>query len=118
LALFPTDLSAPQGGPPPIRTSIGVVHDTCTGILSGALGLAALLLPWAYRRDAHWRAVSLRILLIGIFIPLFLCIASILPWHWQGAGQRLVVASGIIWMIANGLVLRSGLRTSRVPETK
>ena len=34
LALFPTDLSAPQGGPPPIRTSIGVVHDTCTGILS------------------------------------------------------------------------------------
>ena len=81
LALFPTDLSPPDGGPPPIRTSIGVVHDTCTGILSSALGLAALLLPWAYKRDTRWRTASPRILLIGIFIPVFLCIAGILPWH-------------------------------------
>jgi len=107
LALFPTDLSPPQGGPPPIRTSIGVVHDTCTNALSVALGLAALLLPCAYKRDARWRNAFSRILLFGIFIPLFLCIASILPWHWRGLGQRLVVASGLIWMVANGLLLRA-----------
>lgn len=116
LALFPTDLSPPNGGPPPIRTSVGVVHDTCTGVLSGALGLAALLLPWAYKRDARWHAAWPGILVIGIFIPVFLCVASILPWHWRGAGQRLVVASGLIWMIWNGLWLRSGRGTPRVPD--
>jgi hypothetical protein len=109
LALFPTDLTDPNGGPPPIRTSIGIVHDVCTSVLSCALGVAALLLPFAYKRDPRWRAISSRILGFGLFIPFFLCVASALSWQWRGAGQRLVVASGLFWMIANGQVLlRSG----------
>ena len=108
LALFATDLSDPKGGPPPIRTSIGVVHDVCTSVLSGALAVAALMLPCAYKRDPRWRAISSRILAFGLFIPFFLCVASILSWQWRGVGQRLVVTSGLIWMTANGqLLLRS-----------
>ena len=105
LASFPTDLSDPRGGPPPIRTSIGVVHDVSTSVLSAALGVAALLLPFAYKRDPRWRAISSRILGFGVFIPFFLCIASVLPWQWCGVGQRLVVMSGLVWMIANSHAL-------------
>ncbi len=105
LALFPTDLSDPRGGPPPIRTSVGVVHDVCTSVLSCALGVAALVLPCAYKRDPRWHAMASRILVFGIFIPLFLCVASVLSWQWRGVGQRLVVGSGLIWMIANGRLL-------------
>jgi hypothetical protein len=114
LALFPTDLSDPRGGPPPIRTAIGVVHDVSTSVLSAALCVAALMLPFAYKRDLRWRAISSRILGFGVFIPFFLCIASVLPWQWCGVGQRLVVISGLVWMIANcHALLHSGQSNSR-----
>jgi hypothetical protein len=108
LALFPTDLMGPHGGPPPVRTATGIMHDSCTVILSSALALAALTLPSAYKHDPCWRAATSKIRLIGIFIPLFLCIASVVPAEWRGAGQRFAVASGLIWIVANGwLLLRS-----------
>jgi hypothetical protein len=108
LAIFPTDLMGPNGSLPPIRTLTGIVHDTSTSVLSSALAIAALTLPWAYKLDPRWRAAALTILTVGMFIPFLLCLASVLPCPWRGAGQRFAVASGLIWITVNArLLLRS-----------
>ncbi len=110
LAMFPTDLMDSNGRPPSVRTNTGIVHDASTAVLSAALGVAALILPCAYGRDPRWSVNASKIFLFGIFIPLFLCIASALPWQWRGVGQRLLVASGLIWMIANSRLLSRSIQ--------
>jgi len=111
LALFPTDLSNPTGGPPLIRTSTGVIHDVSASILSSALGGASLTLPFAYRLDDRWRPAFSRIIPFGVAIPLTLCVAGLVSWQWCGAGQRLVVATGLVWIFTNAaLLLRPGIK--------
>jgi len=115
LALFPTDLCDPKGGPPPIRTVTGNIHDTTTGIMSAALCVAAALLPFAYGRDTRWRPAFSTAAVFAVLIPLAFCIANLVSWQWRGAGQRVAVATGLTWIFANArLLLRA--RQSRGRE--
>lgn len=114
LALFPTDLCDPKGGPPPIRTVTGNIHDSTTAILSVALGAATVLLPFAYGRDSRWRPALSRMVVFAILIPVTLCAANLLSWQWRGAGQRVVVAAGLIWIFVNArLLMRAGRSRAR-----
>jgi len=115
LALFPTDLCDPKGGPPPIRTVTGNIHDLTTAILSAALGAAAVLLPFAYGRDDRWRSGSRQAVVFAVMIPVTLCVANLVSWQWRGAGQRVAVATGLVWILTNArLLLRA--RGSRRQE--
>lgn len=110
LALLPTDMSDPRGGPSPVRTPIGKLHDMTTGIISIMQVAVSWLLPWAYSRDDRWRSISRWFLPFAIFFPVTLCAANLVSWQWRGAGQRVVVATGLAWLFANGYLLWRGGR--------
>ena len=113
LALFPTDLCDPKGGPPPVRTVTGNIHDATTGVMSVALCVAAALLPFAYRRDIHWRHTLSKAAVFAVLIPTVFCIANLVSWQWRGAGQRVAVAIGLLWIFVNTRLLGSARQTDQ-----
>lgn len=106
--IFPTDW------PPPMRSRSGQLHEL-GGLLAFPAGtMAPLLFSLTFRRDVHWRRVSVAALalssdIIVVFISSFAMIATAIsqgiedrPPDFLGLAQRLLMALGFAWMILVG----------------
>jgi hypothetical protein len=105
-AVFPTDLSGPDGQPVH-RTTRGTIHGLAGIVGFASLPLAGLLLERRFRRDPAWRARARPSTTLGALTCVVLGLGLASPGRRKGAAERLLIAVDMAWLAWMGLALRA-----------
>lgn len=105
-ATFPIDL---EGAP---STTSGIIHRINGPIAFLSLTIGVILVSRGFRRDERWRplhrlALILGVLMLAVFIVNGVSLAS--GSGYPGLGQRVLLATFVIWFVLTALRLRPSL---------
>ncbi len=102
--LFHSDVDVPR---PPASPG-AFVHWTGAGISFLSLMIAIFLLSSCFRHDTRWQAISRLSSIRGAAIVLALAVYGMLAIvGWTGIGERIYIASSVLWLLFMSLRLRS-----------